>query len=91
MCVLRELYGSGAEKLQVNHMTFTVCTCDPKALCSMHAPCIALQTPSKKKLEINSISSNYHIEINPRYTRVDSSVGVNDDCESAMQEFTTMW
>ena len=24
MCLLRELYGSGAEKLRIDHMTFTV-------------------------------------------------------------------
>ena len=24
MCLLRELYGSGAEKLRIEHMTFTV-------------------------------------------------------------------
>ena len=46
MCILRELYGSGVEKLRIEHNNFT--------------------TPSKKKLEITSISSNYHIEVNPR-------------------------
>ena len=25
------------------------------------------QTPSKKKVEISTIASNYHIEMNPRY------------------------
>ena len=25
MCVLRELYGSGAEKLRIEHMNYTVC------------------------------------------------------------------
>lgn len=30
------------------------------------------QTPSKKKLEITTISSNYHIEVNP------SDVGIHD-------------
>jgi replication factor C subunit 3/5 len=46
MCILRELYGSGVEKLRIEHNNFT--------------------TPSNKKLEIISISSNYHIEVNPR-------------------------
>ena len=46
MCILRELYGSGVEKLRIEHNNFT--------------------TPSNKKLEIVSISSNYHIEVNPR-------------------------
>lgn len=45
MCLLRELYGAGVEKLRTEHMTFT--------------------TPSQKKLEITTIASNYHIEINP--------------------------
>lgn len=52
MCVLRELYGSGVEKLRIEHNNFT--------------------TPSNKKLEIVSISSNYHIEVNP------SDVGIQD-------------
>lgn len=52
MCLLRELYGSGVEKLRIEQNTFT--------------------TPSNKKLEISTISSNYHIEVNP------SDVGNND-------------
>lgn len=47
MCVLRELYGAGVEKLRIEHNSFT--------------------TPSNKKLEIVTISSNYHIEVNPRF------------------------
>uniref|UniRef100_T1J635 Replication factor C subunit 3 n=1 Tax=Strigamia maritima TaxID=126957 RepID=T1J635_STRMM len=45
MCILREIYGLGVEKLRIEQMTFT--------------------TPSKKKLEINTIASNYHFEVNP--------------------------
>ncbi|KAL3880339.1 hypothetical protein ACJMK2_032587 [Sinanodonta woodiana] len=45
MCLLRELYGSGVEKLRIEQNSFT--------------------TPSKKKIEISTISSNYHIEVNP--------------------------
>lgn len=52
MCILRELYGAGVEKLRIEHNHFT--------------------TPSNKKLEIVSISSNYHIEVNP------SDVGIQD-------------
>ncbi|KAL5011739.1 hypothetical protein ScPMuIL_010290 [Solemya velum] len=52
MCLLRELYGSGVEKLRIEQHHFT--------------------TPSNKKLEISTISSNYHIEVNP------SDVGNND-------------
>uniref|UniRef100_A0A3Q3MLD7 Replication factor C subunit 3 n=1 Tax=Mastacembelus armatus TaxID=205130 RepID=A0A3Q3MLD7_9TELE len=42
MCLLRELYGAGVEKLRIEHQT----------------------APSKKKIEINTIASNYHLEIN---------------------------
>jgi replication factor C subunit 3/5 len=46
MCLLREMYGAGVEKLRIEQHTFT--------------------TPSNKKIEISTISSNYHIEVNPR-------------------------
>lgn len=52
MCVLRELYGPGVERLKMEMMSFT--------------------TPSNKKLEIMTVSSNYHIEVNP------SDVGIYD-------------
>jgi hypothetical protein len=42
MCILRELYGIGAERLRNETMTFT--------------------TPSNKKVEIMTVSSNYHME-----------------------------
>ncbi|XP_033097589.1 replication factor C subunit 3-like [Anneissia japonica] len=52
MCLLREVYGAGVEKLRIEHQTFT--------------------TPSNKKIEITTIASNYHIEVNP------SDVGIQD-------------
>ncbi|XP_059475628.1 replication factor C subunit 3 [Neocloeon triangulifer] len=52
MCLLRELYGSGTERLRIEKMEF--------------------QTASKKRLDITTISSNYHIEVNP------SDVGIHD-------------
>ncbi|KAG5886815.1 hypothetical protein JTB14_031457 [Gonioctena quinquepunctata] len=52
MCLLRELYGPGVERLKMEMMAFT--------------------TPSNKKLEIMTVSSNYHIEVNP------SDVGIYD-------------
>lgn len=52
MCLLRELYGSGTEKLRIEHQNF--------------------QTPSKRKIEIVTVASNYHIEVNP------SDVGIYD-------------
>uniref|UniRef100_A0A8C9RAA6 Replication factor C subunit 3 n=1 Tax=Scleropages formosus TaxID=113540 RepID=A0A8C9RAA6_SCLFO len=45
MCLLRELYGPGVEKLRIEHQSITA--------------------PSKKKIEINTIASNYHLEVNP--------------------------
>ncbi len=42
VCLLRELYGPGAERLRIEHQTF--------------------ETPSKKKVEITTVASNYHIE-----------------------------
>lgn len=44
MCILRELYGSGVDKIRQENVTF--------------------ETPSKKKLEITTLNSNYHIEVN---------------------------
>lgn len=44
MCLLRELYGSGVERLRNEVMNFT--------------------TPSNRKVEIMTVSSNYHIEVN---------------------------
>ncbi|XP_015590067.1 replication factor C subunit 3 [Cephus cinctus] len=52
MCIIRELYGSGVERLRMETMHF--------------------ETPSQKKMEIMTINSNYHIEVNP------SDVGIND-------------
>jgi len=52
MCLLREMYGVGVERLRIEHQNFL--------------------TPSKKKVEITTIASNYHIEVNP------SDVGIYD-------------
>lgn len=42
MCILRELYGAGAERLRNEMVQFT--------------------TPSNKKIDIRTVSSNYHME-----------------------------
>lgn len=44
MCLLRELYGDGVEKLRIERQQF--------------------ETPSKKTIEMTTLASNYHIEIN---------------------------
>ncbi|EDO40823.1 predicted protein [Nematostella vectensis] len=51
-CILRELYGSGVEKLKIEHHSFT--------------------TPSNKKVEISTIGSIFHLEVNA------SDVGIYD-------------
>jgi replication factor C subunit 3/5 len=45
MCILRELYGTGVERLRIEREEF--------------------QTPSNKRIEMTTIASNYHIEVNP--------------------------
>ncbi|XP_014087609.1 replication factor C subunit 3 [Bactrocera oleae] len=45
MCLLRELYGAGVERLRNETMTFT--------------------TPSNRKVEVMTVGSNYHLEVNP--------------------------
>ncbi|XP_037027282.1 replication factor C subunit 3 [Bradysia coprophila] len=45
MCLLRELYGTGVERLRNETMSFT--------------------TPSNRKIEIMTVGSNYHLEVNP--------------------------
>ncbi|KAL1922833.1 uncharacterized protein VTP21DRAFT_9209 [Calcarisporiella thermophila] len=51
-CILREIFGPGAEKLKVEQRVFV--------------------TPSNKKLNLNIVTSNYHLEVNP------SDVGIYD-------------
>lgn len=52
MCLLRELYGTGVERLRNETMTFT--------------------TPSNRKIEVMTVGSNYHLEVNP------SDAGIHD-------------
>eukprot|EP00123_Amoebidium_parasiticum_P015913 comp23201_c0_seq1/m.37691 comp23201_c0_seq1/g.37691 ORF comp23201_c0_seq1/g.37691 comp23201_c0_seq1/m.37691 type:complete len:354 (-) comp23201_c0_seq1:149-1210(-) len=52
MCLLRELYGPGVEKIKIDQKQFT--------------------TPKKQKVDVTTVSSNYHIEFNP------SEVGLRD-------------
>lgn len=62
-CTLRELFGKGVEKVH------------PRVLViSYHADCTQLKidqrvflTPSRRKLDVNIVQSNFHIEITPRY------------------------
>ncbi|XP_030384094.1 replication factor C subunit 3 [Scaptodrosophila lebanonensis] len=45
MCLLREMYGAGVERLRNENMSFT--------------------TTSGRKIEVMTVSSNYHLELNP--------------------------
>nr|XP_023017445.1 replication factor C subunit 3 [Leptinotarsa decemlineata] len=65
MCLLRDLYGPGVERLKMEMMSFT--------------------TPSNKKLEIMTVSSNYHIEVNPSDVGIYDRVVVMDIIKNAAQ------
>ncbi|OON14379.1 replication factor C subunit 3 family protein, partial [Opisthorchis viverrini] len=52
MCLLRELYGSGVDRLRTETHNFL--------------------TPSNKKVTVSTVSSNFHLEVNP------SEVGIYD-------------
>lgn len=86
MCLLRELYGAGVEKLRIEHHTVVVselkakdsiyssqpntssCLVPPRLQSHVVAFLFPFtpQAPSKKKIEINTIASNYHLEVNAR-------------------------
>nr|XP_054754582.1 replication factor C subunit 3-like [Lytechinus pictus] len=65
MCALRELYGSGVEKLRIEHQTF--------------------MTPSKSKIEITTIASNYHIEVNPSDAGIYDRIVIQDLIKNTAQ------
>ncbi|XP_066603899.1 replication factor C subunit 3 [Prorops nasuta] len=65
MCIIKELYGNGAERLRSENMQF--------------------ETPSKKKLDIMTISSNYHIEVNPSDAGIYDRVVVMDLVKTTAQ------
>lgn len=65
MALLKELYGSGVERLRMEHMDF--------------------QTPSRKKIEIMTVASNYHIEVNPSDAGIYDRIVVMDLIKSAAQ------
>ncbi|XP_039278115.1 replication factor C subunit 3 [Nilaparvata lugens] len=65
MALLRELYGSGVERLRMEHMNF--------------------QTPSNKKIEIMTVSSNYHIEVNPSDAGIYDRIVIMDLIKGAAQ------
>lgn len=58
MCLLRELYGRGVERVRSRIVDFT--------------------TPSNRKIEITTVGSNFHIEINPSDAGIYDRVVVTD-------------
>uniref|UniRef100_A0A914UTR6 Replication factor C subunit 3 n=1 Tax=Plectus sambesii TaxID=2011161 RepID=A0A914UTR6_9BILA len=64
-CILRELYGAGAERLKIEHKTF--------------------QTPSNKRIELSTVASNYHIEINPGDVGIYDRIVVQEIVKSMAQ------
>ncbi|KAK9511877.1 hypothetical protein O3M35_000449 [Rhynocoris fuscipes] len=65
MALLKELYGSGVERLRMEQMSFT--------------------TPSNKKLDIMTVASNYHIEVNPSDAGIYDRVVVMELIKNAAQ------
>ena len=66
MALLRELYGPGVEKLRMEHQTFTVSGKIQRfSILLCYLAIFVLQTPSNKKIEVMTVASNYHIEVNP--------------------------
>lgn len=88
MCILREMYGSGADKLRVEHMSFTVSHDSHHPITVTTYLMLCTQTPSKKKLEISTISSNYHIEVNPSDAGIHDSVVVQELLKQVAQNQT---
>ena len=63
-CTLRQLFGPGVEKVWNSEY---VCDNSIDAFSKLKIDQRVFLSPSKRKLEINVVQSNYHIEITPRY------------------------
>jgi replication factor C subunit 3/5 len=60
MCTLRELYGPGVEKVSCIYMTRA-----EKLTSQLRIDQRVFVTPSNRKLDVNVVQSNYHIELTP--------------------------
>ena len=63
-CTLRQLFGPGVEKVwKLDHLCGNII----EVFFQLKIDQRVFLSPSKRKLEINVVQSNYHIEITPRY------------------------
>jgi len=60
MCTLRELYGPGVEKVSCSGLLTP-----PQADMQLRIDQRVFVTPSNRKLDVNVVQSNYHIELTP--------------------------
>lgn len=65
MCTLRELYGPAVEKV-CPYPSLQLCPADALAL-QLKIDQRVFVTPSKRKLDVNVVQSNYHIELTPSW------------------------
>lgn len=65
MCTLRELYGPGVEKVG-----YCVCERRTRIDVQLRIDQRVFVTPSNRKLDVNVVQSNYHIELTPSYVLI---------------------
>lgn len=62
-CTLRELFGKGAEKVRARSLLYRNIS---YTILQLKIDQRVFMTPSKRKLDVNIVQSNFHIEITPR-------------------------
>lgn len=62
-CTLRELFGKGVEKVRTSLSSVVTWLTSLKLKIDQRV----FVTPSRRKLDVNVVQSNYHLEITPRY------------------------
>jgi replication factor C subunit 3/5 len=66
MATLRELYGPGVEKVSTYNKCYVqVLISNPVRSVQLKIDQRVFVTPSKRKLDVNVVQSNYHIELTP--------------------------
>lgn len=66
-CTLRQLFGAGVEKVRSFNLKLTITL---TLMTQLKIDQRVFLSPSKRKLEINLVQSNYHLEITPRYVAI---------------------